>query len=61
MEDKFTVHWSSGPVVRCREHAKELVKLGAFLSVHVPVTSAPDDVPCDECVRSIEQQGKEGK
>lgn len=44
-----TVHWPSGPVHACDEHARQLVGLASFLGSHVGVTAAPDNSECANC------------
>ena len=53
METKFpatqTVHWPSGPVDVCDQHADKLVKLGNFLGNHIAATKAADGAECGNC------------
>lgn len=44
-----TVHWPSGPVNACDNHAAQLVELSNFLGAHVGVTAAPNDSQCANC------------
>lgn len=44
-----TVHWPSGPVNACDEHASQLLGLAGFLGSHVGVTAAPDGAECSNC------------
>jgi len=45
-----TVHWPSGPVHACDEHARQLKSLGGFLGGHVACTVAPAGSECANCV-----------
>ena len=45
-----TVHWPTGPVHACDEHADKLVRLANFLGSHVGVEDAPQDSTCMNCV-----------
>lgn len=44
-----TVHWPSGPVNACDDHAAQIVGLAKFLGSHVGVTAAPDGAQCGNC------------
>lgn len=48
-EEKYLVHWPSGPVVCCAEHAEEVVSLGKLLGSHIVVSVAPDGGECGNC------------
>lgn len=37
------VHWASGPVPCCEEHAKKLVGLGNYLGSHIACTKPEED------------------
>lgn len=50
------VHWATGPVNACEEHANQLVGLGNFLGTHVAVTTLLEPAECSNCVN--ENQGK---
>jgi hypothetical protein len=43
------VHWTSGVVYACDEHAREIVKLGEFMGSHIPVSYAPPGSQCKNC------------
>ena len=45
-----TVHWPSGPVHCCDEHARELLLLGEFMCGHTVTTIAPDGSQCSDCI-----------
>ena len=45
-----TVHWPSGPVNACDNHAVKLVGLLSFLGTHVVVTAAPANSQCTNCL-----------
>ena len=45
-----TVHWPSGPVDACHQHARELVALSSFMGAHVAVTHAPAGAQCSNCM-----------
>lgn len=46
----FLVHWPSGPVSCCEEHASQLQNLGAFLGSHIAVTENENgDLQCENC------------
>lgn len=44
------VHWPTGPVYACAEHAKQLVGLGGFCGAHVICTLAEPGHECTNCV-----------
>lgn len=50
-----TVHWPSGPVDACDQHAKELMALGGFMGAHVVATKAPDGAQCSNCVNEAKK------
>jgi hypothetical protein len=43
------VHWPTGPVNACNDHAAQLVNLARFMGTHVAVTAAPDGAECINC------------
>lgn len=43
------VHWPTGPVPACDEHAQQLVGLGGFLGSHIAVTRLEQDAECENC------------
>jgi hypothetical protein len=48
-----TVHWATGPVNVCEEHAQQLVVFGRFLGAHVAVTKYEGNDMCINCVNAI--------
>jgi len=44
------VHWATGPVNCCEQHARELTALGGFLGRHTAVTAATEGAECSSCV-----------
>lgn len=44
-----TVHWPSGPIHACDNHASQLVGLANMLGSHVGVTVAPEFAECTNC------------
>ncbi len=50
----YTVHWATGPVHCCEEHARQLRGLAQFLGTHVGVTNAPDGAQCGNCQNEAE-------
>lgn len=48
-EEKYIVHWATGPVICCKEHAEELEGLGRFLGSHIVVSVAPEGGECSNC------------
>lgn len=46
----LTVHWPSGPVNACDDHAAKVVGLSNFLGAHVSVTAAPGNSQCTICM-----------
>ena len=53
-----TVHWPSGPVYACDNHAAQLVGLARFLGSHVGVTIAPDNSECGNCKNESAESSK---
>ena len=43
------VHWSTGPVNACDEHAAALVRIANHLGFHVGVTDATPLATCKNC------------
>lgn len=46
----LTVHWATGPVLCCIEHADKLIALGQFMGQHTPATPYAGNAPCVNCV-----------
>lgn len=44
------VHWPSGPVKMCDEHAKRLIALGRMLGNHTVATKLENEAECSNCV-----------
>lgn len=44
-----TVHWPTGPVDCCEEHADKLVALGTMLGGHIAKTYAVEGATCENC------------
>ena len=51
------VHWPSGVVFACDEHAAGLIKLGEVMGFQVPVSYATPGWQCSNCVNG--QKGEE--
>ena len=49
-----TVHWVTGPVDCCADHAEKLASLGSFMGSHIPVTPAGPDAECKNCKNEAE-------
>jgi hypothetical protein len=47
-----TVHWPTGPVNCCDDHAAQLVGLGNYLGSYIAVTAAPYGSECGNCKNS---------
>jgi len=45
-----TVHWATGPVDCCEDHAAQLVGLGGMLGTHTAVTEATEGAQCINCI-----------
>ena len=45
-----TVHWPSGPVNACEEHARAIIALGNALSSHIVATKLDSEAECNNCV-----------
>lgn len=44
------VHWPTGPVLACDDHADKLVKLSNLLGGHIGVEDAPAvELECSNC------------
>lgn len=43
------VHWATGPVYTCEEHARQLVSLGKFLGSHTVCSLAERGHACVTC------------
>lgn len=46
---QYVVHWPTGPVNACKEHADKLRNLGGFMGAHVTVTEAGPGASCSNC------------
>lgn len=44
------VHWPTGPVPACDDHARQIVALGQFMGAHTPCTVCDEDIDCTNCV-----------
>lgn len=44
-----TVHWATGPVNCCDEHASQLITLGTVLGTHVVATHLLEPSECSNC------------
>ena len=51
------VHWPSGVVYACDEHARGIVKLGEFMGSHIPVSYAPPGSQCCNCINESKANG----
>ena len=49
------VHWCTGPVYCCENHASQLIGLGNFMGTHVIATIADSGHECTNCVNEKEQ------
>jgi len=45
-----TVHWPTGPVDCCKEHARQLFALNDVLGGHLVQTHAAEGAECSNCV-----------
>ena len=43
------VHWPSGPVAACNNHATQLMLLAQVMGMHVGIESAPEGAECKNC------------
>ena len=46
----FVVHWATGPVNACVEHANKIIGIGRFLGTHVVATKLSEPAECENCV-----------
>lgn len=53
----ITVHWPTGPVDCCKEHADKLVALGNMLGSYIVQTGAEEGSICSNC-ENEESNGK---
>ena len=56
-----TVHWPTGPVNVCIEHATKLKALGAFLGTHVgiaPYAGVSADGELERCINCVNEAKK---
>lgn len=44
------VHWATGPVDCCEQHANQLVALGNMLGGHTPASKAKEGAECSNCI-----------
>lgn len=49
------VHWPSGPVLACLDHAKQMKTLGSYLGAHVHVEPYSGDEACTNCVNAAKK------
>lgn len=61
MKATHTVHWPSGPVNCCGEHAKALIGLGGFLGAHVVATVYEGDDECDNCANEKKKANEDAE
>ena len=45
----MVVHWPSGPVPMCIEHADQAVNIGNAMGLHVALTAADPGSECTTC------------
>lgn len=50
------VHWPSGPVPACHEHAAQLHALGKFMGGHVVSTTLTEPAECANCINENESR-----
>lgn len=50
-----TVHWPSGPVDACAQHAKKLMMLAQFMGSHAVSTKAGDGAQCSNCINEAKK------
>ncbi len=46
----LTVHWATGPVLCCIDHAEKLIALSKIMGQHTPAMPYAGDEPCVNCV-----------
>lgn len=68
MEIKYpatcVAHWSTGPTAACEQHAREIVALGRFMGLHVPLTALSGPEECQNCVNeagAVRSEASEGE
>lgn len=44
------IHWPSGPVNACDEHARLIIGMGKFLGSHVVATKLEAPAECGNCI-----------
>ena len=44
-----TVHWPTGPVNACEEHAKGIIAIGNHLGSHIIATKLEEPAECSNC------------
>ncbi len=55
-----TVHWPSGPVDVCGEHASQLIALGNVMGSHIVATVAPEGAECVNCQNEAKREILDG-
>lgn len=50
-------HWSNGPKPACDEHAQQIVGLGRFMGLHVPLTKLLHPENCQNCLNEAKATG----
>lgn len=50
------VHWPTGPVYACKEHANALVFLSNYLGSHTVASICHEDKECTNCVTAAREQ-----
>ena len=50
------VHWPSGPVMACDEHARQIIGMGKFLGSHIVATKLTDPAECSNCVNEKKEK-----
>jgi len=54
----YTVHWPTGPVDCCDEHAKGLILIGKHLGSHTVATKLEKPSECSNCVNEAKDNLK---
>ncbi len=50
------VHWPTGPVDCCEEHANKLMTLGQMLATHVVKSAAIEGAQCVNCINEARKK-----
>lgn len=50
------VHWSTGPVLCCIDHAEKLIALGGVMGQHTPAEPYSGNDPCVNCVNEAQKK-----